>query len=151
MKQHKNGMVKIILFTAFASCAAQLLAGAAVRPYDIEVWELEPVSNSAVTTVLDYAPSDPVAMGGARRGFCHGMKMPERVPVEEGTEYMLSFEGRVADSEGSFILYAKAFDEKGRDVTTLTNPPGVKSVRFEVSCWRGNDGCIMEIETVKHQ
>lgn len=181
----------ILLLAAGSAMLAVADGGAghaADRHYGIEVWELAPLTNSAVKTVLDYTPPDPVSMGGSRRGFGNGMKTPERIPVEEGTEYVLSFDGRVADPEGSFILYAKAFDEKGRDITTLTNPPGggwqnsvssstyvifaiplqstgawhrversflpppgVKSARFEVSCWRGKEVACRRISITARQ
>lgn len=103
-------------------CASAVSTGAC--PYDVEVWELSPVSNASARLVHDEMPADPVRMGGARRGFGCGMRTTKPVPVEEGTEYALAFEGRAAEADGSFIVYARAFDEKGRDVTAMTASPG---------------------------
>ena len=91
--------------------------------YDVEIWELSRASDVSLRTVAEGISPEPKVMGGKIRGIGVGVRTPERLLVEEGTEYTISFEARVSDPGGSFIIYAKAFDERGRDVTMLRSPP----------------------------
>jgi hypothetical protein len=91
-------------------------------PYEVEVWELERAAGGFSTLAEGISP-EPKAMGGKFRGFGCGVRTPQRLAVREGQEYAISFEGLVGSPQDSFIIYIKAFDEQGRDVTMLRTPP----------------------------
>lgn len=92
--------------------------------YDVEVWELKRIGENDVRKLECGVSSELKKMGGKLRGFGCGLRTSRRLDVESGNEYAISFEGNAGRPSDSFIIYVKAFDELGRDVTALRTPPG---------------------------
>ena len=66
-----------------------------------------------------------VKIGGGEKqvGLAHGVKPARPVPLAEGTSCTLEVEARTARGGDSFILYMRAFDTAGRDITASAAPP----------------------------
>ena len=61
---------------------------------------------------------------GDKQRYGHGVGFKERVPVQPGGVYEISWYARVPSKAASFIVYLRLFDQAGKDVTEDTPTPG---------------------------
>jgi len=61
---------------------------------------------------------------GDKQRYGHGVGFKQRVPVQPGGLYEISWSARMPSKSATCILYLRLFDEAGRDVTEKTPAPG---------------------------
>ena len=78
-----------------------------------------------------------VRFGGDDRhvGLAHGVKPAKPVPLEAGVACTLEVAARVARGTDTLIVYMKAFDAQGRDVTASTPAPSGWSYSIYSKCY----------------
>ena len=62
-------------------------------------------------------------IGGRGVGVSHGISPVEPIALAASAVCMLEIDARVARADDTFIIYVRAFDGNGRDVTEQTPPP----------------------------
>ena len=68
-------------------------------------------------------------------GLAHGVKPAKPVPLEAGVACTLEVAARVARGTDTLIVYMKAFDAQGRDVTASTPAPSGWSYSIYSKCY----------------
>ena len=157
----KAGYLASLMVGAVAAAgqdAAVTLPGWDGAPVQFEVQERYLVQKGNRTaidfTIADdgaWAPSGPasncvkrtdeeqpyVRFGGDDKhvGLAHGVKPAKPVPLEAGVACTLEVAARVARGTDTLIVYMKAFDAQGRDVTASTPAPSGWSYSIYSKCY----------------
>ena len=157
----KAGYLASLMVGAVAAAgqdAAVTLPGWDGAPVQFEVQERYLVQKGNRTaidfTIADdgaWAPSGPasncvkrtdeeqpyVRFGGDDKhvGLAHGVKPAKPVPLEAGVACTLEVEARTARGADTLIVYMKAFDAQGRDVTASVPAPSGWSYSIYTKCY----------------